>query len=109
MQDTCRIYHLISKTKNSRGVYVKAFDEGYESICGVNMTPESILHGEKYMSVTTDAVVRLPHLVKVAPGDKIEIIKRYGEEIDPQTYEVDRYTNEGPSGGRAYLKAVVVL
>lgn len=109
MQDTCRIYHVVSKAKNARGGYDKTFGEPYESICGVNMTPESILHGEKYNAVTTDAVLRLPHRVKVAPGDRIEVIKRYGEEIEPQAYVVDRYTNEGPSGGRAYLKATVVL
>lgn len=108
MQDTCVIYHVTEKTKNSRGESVKTFAEGVTSICGVNMQPEASNNGESFVTVMTDVVLRLPHGTEVKPGDEIEITKRYGEDIEPQRYEVDRYVNEGPSGNRAYLKVSAV-
>ena len=108
MQDLCMIYRVTERTKNSRGETVKVFDEGMESICGVTMQPEASGSNESYTSVEVDIVLRLPHDVEVRPGDEIEITKRYGEDIEPQRYEVDRYINSGPSGNRAYLKVRAV-
>lgn len=109
MQDTCVIYRVESRMKNSRGEYVSAFAEGVESICGVAMNPESQNHGEYYNTAMIDVVLRLPRGTEVEPGDAIEITKRFGEDVDPVRYEVDRYTNIGPSGGRAYLKTQAVV
>lgn len=114
MMDTCVIYRVAEKTKNSRGEFIKTFDNGAESICGVDLQPiqsesKQTNNREKYVLGTVDAVLRLPHGTTVEPGDEIEIIKRFGEEITPQRFEVDRYTDTGPSGGRAYVKAKAIL
>ena len=104
MMDTCVIYRVVSKTKNTRGTYVSVFADGEESICGVRMEPVSLSLGENMMMAEVDAILRLPLGTVVKPGDEIEITKRFGEEVTPRRYEVDRYTNDGPSGCRAYLK-----
>lgn len=105
MQDLCVIYRVAEQTKNSRGEAVKTFAEGVESICGLQMDPSASTDHDNYIMAEIDAVLRLPHGVEVKPNDEIEITKRYGEDIEPKRYEVDRFTNAGPSGGRAYLKA----
>jgi len=104
MQDVCMIYRLESRTKNSRGEAVKSFDKGTESICGVNLSPEASNSSGSYTMSQINVILRLPHGTEVKPGDEIEITKRYGEAITAQRYEVDRFTDVGPSGGRAYLK-----
>ena len=109
MMDTCVIYRMIDKSKNKRGETVKSFDKGTESICGVAMSPEESNNGERYTLASIDVVLRLPHGTEVVPGDEIEITKRFGEAVTPQRYEVERFTNVGPSGGRAYLKVKVIV
>ena len=109
MMDTCVIYRVTGKDKNSRGVYEPIFDFGTESICGLMMQPMALNSNEKYQLADIDAVLRLPHGVSVNPLDEIEITKRFGEEIAPKRYKVDRYCNDGPSGGRAYLKAKTIV
>ena len=109
MQDTCVIYRVTEKTKNSRGEAVKTFAEGVESICGVQMDPSSFTDKgssvrDNFIMGEVDVVLRLPNGTEVKTGDEIEITKRYGEDIEPQRYEVYRSTNVGPSGNRAYLK-----
>ena len=108
MMDECVIYRVIGKTKNKLGGYDPTFDEGTKSICGLMMQPMALQTTEKYQLADIDAVLRLPHGVTVQPGDMIEITKRFGEEITPKRYEVDRFPNDGPSGGRAYLKAKAI-
>ena len=114
MMDTCIIYHVAEKTKNSRGEYIKTFYTGVESICGVNLKTAQaqsvhMYNREKYNLGTIDAIVRLPHGTVVEPGDEVEITKRFGEKIPTQRFEVDRYTDTGPSGGQAFLKMKVIL
>ena len=114
MMDTCMIYRVAEKTKNTRGEKTKTFYPGVESICGVNLKPSQaqsvqMYNREKYNLGTVDAIVRLPHGTIVEPGDEVEIIKRFGEEIPTQRFEVDRYTDTGPSGGQAFLKMKVIL
>lgn len=103
MMDTCVIYHVTGRTKDRRGQYIKAFDNGTPSICGVQMEPQS-LYGETMRAVDIDIILRLPLGTVVAPQDEIEIVKRFGEAVPARRYEVERFTNDGPSGCRAYLK-----
>jgi len=105
MMDTCVIYRVTSRTKNSRGEQVKTFDKGTESICGLQMDPLGKEYGESFVEANIDAILRLPLGTEVTPGDEIEITKRFGKTVTGRRYEVDRYTNDGPSGCRAYLKA----
>ena len=104
MMDTCVIYRVVERTKSTRGESIRTFDEGTESICGVQMEPLSREYGEGIVESNIDVILRLPLSVTVEPGDEIEIIKRFGERVEPRRYEVDRFTNDGPSGCRAYLK-----
>ena len=104
MMDTCVIYRVESRTKNTRGETVKTFAEGVESICGLQMEPLAREYGDGIVESSIDAILRLPLGTVVEPGDEIEIVKRFGEDAGPRRYEVDRYTNDGPSGCRAYLK-----
>ena len=104
MMDTCVIYRVLSRTKNKRGETVKTLDNGTESICGLQMIPLTKEYSESFAEANIDAVLRLPLSEKVTPGDEIEITARFGESIEPRRYEVERYTNDGPSGCRAYLK-----
>ena len=104
MMDTCVIYRVAERTKNSRGETVKSFTSGVTSICGLQMEPLARTYGDGYIETDIDAILRLPLGTAVEPGDEIEIVKRFGEPVAPRRYEVERYTNDGPSGCRAYLK-----
>ena len=104
MMDTCVIYRVASRTKNSRGETVKTFADGVTSICGLQMEPLARTYGDGYIEADIDAILRLPLGTAVEPGDEIEIVKRFGEAVPHRRYEVERYTNDGPSGCRAYLK-----
>ena len=105
MMDTCVIYRVAARMKNSRGEQVKDFDKGTESICGLQMEPLGKEYGESFVEANIDAILRLPLGTEVTPGDEIEITKRFGKTVTGRRYEVDRYTSDGPSGCRAYLKA----
>ena len=105
MMDTCVIYRVTARTKNSRGEMIKTFDKGAESICGLQMEPLGMEYASSWAEANIDAILRLLLGTEVTPGDEIEITKRFGQSITPRRYEVDRYTNDGPSGCRAYLKA----
>ena len=105
MMDTCVIYRVTSRTKNTRGETIKTFGEGTESICGLQMEPTGNEYSDSFIEANIDAILRLPLGTVVTPDDEIEITKRFGEAVTPRRYEVERYTNDGPSGCRAYLKA----
>lgn len=105
MMDTCVIYRVASRVKNTRGETVKTFAEGVESICGLQMDPRPREIGENLVQENIDAVLRLPLGTALEPEDEIEIVKRFSEDCVPRRYEVQRYTNDGPSGCRAWLKA----
>lgn len=109
MQDLCVIYRVTKREKNSRGEPVKTFDEGTESICGIDMDPQKQSYSDSYSMAQIDAVLRLPHLVEVKPDDEIEITERYGEAVTPMRYKVDRFVDAGPSGIRAYLKRITIV
>lgn len=104
MMDTCVIYRVTSRTKNSRGESVKTFAEGVTSICGVQMNPQDRAFGDGLAETDIDVILRLPLGTVVVPGDEIEITKRFDDDIDPRRYEVESYTNDGPSGCRVNLK-----
>ena len=104
MMDTCVIYRVSARTKNSRGETVKSFASGVTSVCGLQMEPLARTYGDGFIETDIDAILRLPLGTAVEPGDEIEITKRFGEAVAPRRYEVERYTNDGPSGCRAYLK-----
>lgn len=104
MMDTCVIYRVSARTKNSRGETVKSFADGVTSICGLQIEPLARTYGDGFIETDIDAILRLPLGTAVEPGNEIEIVKRFGEPVAPRRYEVERYTNDGPSGCRAYLK-----
>jgi hypothetical protein len=104
MMDTCVIYRPLTTEKNSRGETVKSWDEGVTSICGLQMEPLSREIGDGIIESNIDAILRLPLGTEVEPGDEIVIVKRFGEDIEPRRYEVDSFTNDGPSGCRVNLK-----
>ena len=108
MMDTCVIYRVKSLTKNKYGEAVKTFYDGVESICGVEMQPLSKEYSDSFVEANIDAILRLPLGTVVVPGDEIEVTKRFGKAVTPQRYEVDRHTNDGPSGCRAYLKVRII-
>lgn len=108
MMDCCVIYHVTAKTKNARGETVKTFDDGVQTICGLEMHPDPKEYGGSWAEANIDAVLRLPLGTVCSVGDEIEIIARFGEEVPTKRYEVDRFLNEGVSGCRAYLKARTV-
>lgn len=109
MMDTCVIYRVKEKVKDKRGTYSFIFEEGQESICGLKMSPVSLSIGENMQTADIDAVLRLPLGTVVNPDDEIVITKRFGEEVPPRRYRVERCPNDGPSGSRAYLKVRTVL
>lgn len=105
MMDECIVYRVVARTKNARGETVKTFGKGVKSICGLQMEPTAKEYGSAFIEANIDAILRLPLGTEVTPDDEIEIVKRFGEDVTPRRYEVQRYTNDGPSGCRAYLKA----
>lgn len=104
MMDTCVIYRVEKREKNARGEAIKTLSKGTESICGLQMEPLAKEYSDSFIEANIDAILRLPLGTEVTPGDEIEITKRFGQSITPRRYEVDRFTNDGPSGCRAYLK-----
>lgn len=104
MMDTCVIYRVEKREKNARGEMIKTLGTGKRSICGLQMEPLAKEYSDSFIEANIDAILRLPLGTEVTPGDEIEIVKRFGQSIPPRRYEVDRYTNDGPSGCRAYLK-----
>ena len=104
MMDTCVIYRVEKREKNARGEAIKTLSKGTESICGLQMEPLAKEYSDSFIEANIDAILRLPLGTEVTPGDEIEITKQFGQSITPRRYEVDRYTNNGPSGCRAYLK-----
>ncbi len=104
MMDACVIYHVTSKVKDSRGQYAKVFDEGIRSICGVQMAPLAMSAGESMVTADIDCILRLPLGTVIKPGDEVEIIERFGAEVPARRYEVQQYSNDGPSGCRVTLK-----
>ena len=104
MMDSCVIYRPLTTEKNSRGETVRTWAEGVESICGLQMEPLPREIGDGVIESNIDAILRLPLGTAVEPGDEIVITKRFGEDIDPRRYEVDSFTNDGPSGCRVNLK-----
>ena len=104
MMDTCVIYRVVKREKNARGEAVKTLGEGKESVCGLQMEPLAKEYSDSFIEANIDAIIRLPLGTEVTPGDEIEVTKRFGQSITPRRYEVERYTNDGPSGCRAYLK-----
>jgi len=108
MMDACIVYHVINRTKNARGETIKTFDDGVQTICGLEMQPIGREYGDGFTEANIDAVLRLPLGTVCSVGDEIEIIMRFGQEVPTKRYEVDRFLNEGPSGCRAYLKARTV-
>ena len=109
MMDDCVIYPMTSKVKDKRGVYQKTFGAGVPTCCSVQMEPYEVQNGETMRVADVDVILRLPLCMEVKPDDEIEIVGRFGQEITPQRYEVMRFTNNGVSGCRAYLKAKTVL
>ena len=112
MMDTCIIYRVVGKEKDKRGVYNFTFDDGRESTCGLE-TAHWDNQGSGSQSgvrlTDIDAILRLPLGTVVKPDDEIEITKRFGEDVEPTRYRVDRFLNNGPSGSRAYVKVKTVL
>ena len=104
MMDACVIYHVTSRTKNARGEAIKTFAEGVTSICGVQMEPLDRTFGDGFAETDIDVILRLPLGTVAEPGDEIEITKRFGDDVEPRRYEVESYTNDGPSGCRVSLK-----
>lgn len=109
MMDECVIYHVVSRAKNSRGQYVNVFDKGTTTICGVQLEPESVYTSENVRLADVDMILRLPLGTVINPDDEVEITKRFGSAVPVKRYEVQRYTNDGPSGCRAYLKVRNVI
>ena len=109
MMDTCVIYRVIGKTKNARGEPVKTFDQGSESECGVQMDPRQKSFGDGFVEADVDVILRLPLGTVVSQGDEIEITKRFGDDVTPKRYEVERFPNDGPSGSRAYLRVKTIV
>lgn len=109
MMDSCVIYRVIGKTKNARGEPVKTFDQGAESDCGVQMDPRQKSFGDGFVEADVDVILRLPFGTVVSQGDEIEITKRFGDDVTPKRYEVERFPNDGPSGSRAYLKVKTIV
>lgn len=108
MMDECIIYQVTEKVKNTRGEYVKEFDAGTRSICGIQMKPLAKDIGDNFIEADIDAILRLPLGTKVKPDDEIEIIKRFGEDVNVRRYEVEQHKNDGPSGCRVTLKERII-
>ena len=109
MMDECIIYHVVSKSKDSRGQYVNTFDKGMTTICGVQLDPLPYEYSGSFVEGDMDAIMRLPLGTVIEPDDEVEITKRFGAEVPVKRYQVVRYTNDGVSGCRAYLKARNVI
>lgn len=107
MQDMCVILTR-STTEDSYNWPVEGWDEGVESVCGLDFDPRAeAMQASQVEKI--DLVMRLPLAREgsVTVTDRVKITERYGVTISPQpVYEVISGPDRGPSGLVVKLKRV---
>lgn len=104
MMDTCLIAEP-TKTTNESNLPVASYDwdEAEQSICGFDPSPSQELLDQVPNS---EAVNRMPIDTVISNEAYIRITKRFGETIDPLTYQVIGSPRRGPSGLLVWLVSV---
>lgn len=98
MQDICKIW-AYSSTPDSYGNPTPTFTwTGDLSACGFRHVKPSEAHGSGEVPIM-DAELRLPIDTIITSLDRVEILQRYGEDLDSsEVYEVTGPIRRGPSG-----------
>lgn len=109
MLDRCVV---LSFTEGTRNEYneddAPSYPAGEPVECGLNMNPGSRRFGEDMTVIQYDAILRLPLGAALKETDHIQIVARFGENIDPLIYEIVSPIQRGPSGIRIYLRKLAI-
>lgn len=115
MMDVCVVLSYAAGTLNEfNEADAPTYTETSVVACGLDMAPNTGRNrgGENNLTEMTviqyDAVLRMPISTLVKETDRIKILSRFGEQIDPLTYEIVSPIQRGPSGIRLMLKKIVV-
>lgn len=109
MLDSCQILSYAAGTLNEfNEADAPTYTEGDPVECGLDMRSGSERSGYEMTPVQYDAVLRLPLSAALKETDRVQIIARFGEFIEPLIFEIVSPIQRGPSGIRILLKKVVI-
>lgn len=109
MLDECVI---LAYTEGSRNEFNEAdtptYSEGDPLPCGLDMRSGSERGGFQMTQIQYDATLRLPVSIPIREKDRVRVIARFGEYIDPLTFDIVSPAQRGPSAIRVLLRKAVV-
>lgn len=98
MQDACLISRW-SGTPDSLGEMVGSWTpDERPTRCGLAWSERVEIRDGVKTLVQGEFRLRLPHGTALDPRDRITITARFGEPVEPETYEIDGTPAVGPSG-----------
>lgn len=104
MFDTCKVL-TYSSTTDALGNPVPAYTSGSAISCGFRTITAREIQESGYVPIL-DGEMRLPVGTIITSKDRIQLTKRYGENITAQTYEIVGPAMMGPTGYRVSVKLV---
>ncbi len=109
MLDECVILAYAEGTRNEfNEADEPTYTAGDPLPCGVDMRSGSERGGFQMTQIQYDATLRLPIKTVIKEKDRVQIIARFGEYIDPITFDIVSPAQRGPSGIRILLRKAVV-
>lgn len=105
MNDACQVL-TYSSADDAYNVPVASYTAGSEIACGFGRTGPREALGAAQVPMA-EAELRLPTETAVTARDRIRIVKRNGETITAEDYEIVGPPWQGPSGMVLKLKKVV--
>lgn len=97
MMDACYLLRYVAGALDDYGKpTVVPGNDLVEIPCGYSSKSREVMDDAQV--VLTDAVVRLPIDTVIDARDRIQVIRRHGEAIAPQTFEIIGEPQRGPSG-----------
>ena len=109
MLDECVILAYAEGTRNEfNEADEPTYTAGDHLPCGLDMRSGSERGGFQMTQIQYDATLRLPIKTVIKEKDRVQIIARFGEYIDPITFDIVSPAQRGPSGIRILLRKAVV-
>ena len=97
MMDACHLLGYAAGALDDYGKPVVTYGNDLAEIpCGYSSKSREVMVNAQV--VLTDAVVRLPIDTVIDARDRIQVIRRHGGAITPQTFEIIGEPQRGPSG-----------
>jgi hypothetical protein len=104
MWDACYLLAYAAGNIDDYGKPTPGWTAGWEIACGYSGKSREVMVDAQV--VLTDGVLRLPIDTVVDARDRLQLIKRHGEDVTPLTFEILGTPARGPSGLVVNLKLV---